>query len=207
MLHHIGKLIYPDAIWHFSRKDNAVYLTFDDGPHPILTPWIIELLKAQKIQATFFCLAQHAEKYPEIIQQLIANRHTIGNHGYAHLNGWKTNKNDYLLNFEKGNEALKKIIGDTTNNYLPFRPPYGKLTLAQYYRIKDKTSIVMWDVLSKDYDQQMTPDRILDNVISTKKKGSIIVFHDNEKSKENLKYVLPNCIDLFKENLYTFDKF
>lgn len=205
MLYHLGKIIYSKALWHFSRSEKTIYLTFDDGPHPTITPWLIDLLRKNNIKATFFCLAQNAEKHPNIIHQLLAEGHKIGNHGYEHLNGWKTNTQAYISNFTKGNAILNEIIGTAANTYLPFRPPYGKLTWSQYQFIKTQAApILMWDIISEDYNQLLTSESIITNVTSTTKNGSVIVFHDNEKAKENLQQALPFCIDFWNRSLYNY---
>lgn len=185
-------------VWDKPNDENKIYLTFDDGPIPEVTPWVLGVLKQYKIPATFFCVGENISKHPEIFKQILNDGHSIGNHTYNHLKGWKTSTNIYLDNIEKAkNEMFRHSL--TTKL---FRPPYGKLTSSQTKAlIKLNYDIVMWTVLSKDYVQTLSPDRVLENIISNTSSGSIIVCHDNIKAFNNLKAMLPEAIEtLLKRN-------
>lgn len=190
------KKIFPNYIWGIPNKKKAVYLTFDDGPTPEITNWTLQTLKKFDAKATFFCIGKNIEKYPEIFQKIIADGHSVGNHTFNHLNGWKTDTKDYLDN-------VLSCKLETSNL---FRPPYGKIKLAQSIKLRQLGyKIIMWDVLSADFDQSISPEKCLQNVISNVESGSIIVFHDSQKAFHNLEYALPRTLQFLKENGYTFE--
>lgn len=193
----IIKALYSQLTWKIPNNSNKVYLTFDDGPTPEVTDWTLELLKENQIKATFFCLGENVEKHPQIYQRIIDNGHAIGNHSYSHPSGWKTNNNDYFEDIEKA----KHLINSTL-----FRPPYGRITKSQAKYLNEKYKIVMWGVISGDYDVKTSPEKCLDNVISNTESGSIIVFHDSEKASLNLKYTLPKTIEKLLEKGFVFEK-
>jgi peptidoglycan-N-acetylglucosamine deacetylase len=178
----IVKNILCDHIWEIPTDDKCVYLTFDDGPIPVVTPWVLDLLDSYGFKATFFCVGENIQKYPDIYRRILDEGHQIGNHTYNHLNGWVTDKRDYLDNIQKWDDVADSKL---------FRPPYGKLKPSQAVAIKQEKTIVMWDILSGDFDANITADQCLDNVTSNYKEGSIIVFHDNIKAFDKLKVVLP----------------
>ena len=205
--------LFPKRVWAFSRSQPTVYLTFDDGPIPEVTPWVLEQLKIYDAQATFFCIGENVAKFPEVAQQILSEGHTIGNHTYHHKNGWQTSFEDYITDFELFNSKLKKssIINHTSkinnrqlSNFnqiskIKFRPPYGKLTSRQAKSILKKGhDIIMWDVLSGDYDQNISAEKCLNNVLTNIEKGSVIVFHDSLKAEKNLRYVLPKVLEHIK---------
>lgn len=203
------KRIFPNYVWDIPNHENKVYLTFDDGPTPEITEWTLEQLKKYDAKATFFCIGNNIEKYPEIFQKIIDENHAIGNHTFNHLKGWETNTEEYVENTrtcsfimrEKG-KALRQAQGDRDKEDAVelFRPPYGKIKPSQS-RILRKLGykIIMWDVLSRDFDQTITPEKCLDNVLQHVESGSIIVFHDSIKAEQNLKYVLPKTLAFLKE--------
>ncbi len=176
------KNLFSDYIWDVATDEKEVFITFDDGPIPELTPWVLDLLNEYEFKATFFCVGDNVVKYPEIYKRIVEEGHATGNHTFNHLNGWFTDKETYLENIEKCDSVLSTEL---------FRPPYGKLKRAQSVVIKNHKNIVMWDVLSGDFDAKISNDKCLSNVIENYEKGSIIVFHDNLKAGEKLKYVLP----------------
>lgn len=192
--------LYPGLVWKKKSGSNHLYLTFDDGPVPEATEWILQILAARKIKATFFCVGDNVKKYPEIFHQLIDGGHSIGNHTFNHLNGWKINLYEYVENVNKCNEELKKFGIESPL----FRPPYGKIKRAQVDVLKRKFNIVMWDVLSGDFDFKITSEKCLKRTIKATTDGSIIVFHDNKKSLDNLRKVLPAYIDHFLAKGYKF---
>jgi peptidoglycan/xylan/chitin deacetylase (PgdA/CDA1 family) len=189
------KKIFSSYIWSIPSEDNAVYLTFDDGPHPTITPWVLNQLRQFDAKATFFCIGSNVEKYPHIFQQVLNEGHSIGNHTYHHLNGWKTDDQKYLDDVSKGSQIIRSNL---------FRPPYGRIKNSQGRKIQDAmqtndAKIIMWDVLSADFDPLFSPEHCLNNVIENVSPGSIIVFHDSEKAFVNLEYVLPKTLQSFKE--------
>lgn len=196
----ILKALYNQGIWHIKEHSNSIYLTFDDGPHPIATPFVLDILKAYQAKATFFCIGKNVEEYPEIYHRILNEGHAVGNHTHNHLNGWKTNNFQYFKNIRKASEVIQSNM---------FRPPYGRITFAQVSGIQKmfpNTRIIMWDVLSGDFDQQLSPQECLDNVISGSKAGSIVVFHDSEKAFRRLEYALPEFIRFCKNQGWNLKK-
>ncbi|RZK49141.1 MAG: polysaccharide deacetylase family protein [Pedobacter sp.] len=199
------KLIYPQLTWHKSRSQKIVYLTFDDGPIPNVTSFVLNTLKNYDVQANFFCIGDNIIKHPEIFQAIKASGHRIGNHTFHHLNGWKTPTSTYLADVEKC-QAL------TQSNL--FRPPYGRIKKTQIKAILSKLSqnlpasqkpeIIMWDVLSADFDPRITAKTALNNVLNNVQNGSIIVFHDSLKAWDRLSVALPLCIAALKAQNYQF---
>lgn len=184
------KFLYPKRLWHFSRKQKAIYLTFDDGPIPEVTPWVLEQLKHHNAKATFFCIGANIEKHPTIFEQIKAEGHRVGNHTFNHLNASKTSFTDYIKNTEKAANHFKTPF--------LFRPPYGKLDHAKANALLKKGyKIVMWDVLSADFDPKITPEECLNNILKNTQNGSIIVFHDSLKSQEKLRYSLPKVLEFY----------
>ena len=203
------KKLFPNYIWDIPNDDNKVFLTFDDGPTPEITPWTLAQLKKHNVKATFFCIGKNNKKYPEIFNQIIQEGHQIANHTFNHLNGWKTTKQDYLDNVELCKKQIQQSTpesfartGEAINNQKPkiFRPPYGKIKKSQSAILRQLGyQIIMWDVLSADFDFKITPEKCLDNVISNVKSGSIIVFHDSKKSFKNLEYTLPKTLEFLQQ--------
>lgn len=191
------KRIFPNYIWDIPNNENKVFLTFDDGPTPEITEWTLEQLKKYEAKATFFCIGNNIQKYPEIFQKVIQQGHAIGNHTFNHLKGWKTSNDEYIMNV---NLCQSEIVNRKSQIVNLFRPPYGKIKPSQS-RVLRKLGykIIMWDVLSYDFDQTITPEKCLDNVLKNVETGSIIVFHDSIKAAQNLKYVLPKTLDFLKE--------
>ncbi len=191
--------LYPKRIWAFSRKENTVYLTFDDGPIPEITLWVLEELKKYNAKATFFCIGDNIKKNPEIFRKLLSEGHSVGNHTFNHLNGWRTNTSEYLKNILKCEEALNSEPR-IQNSESVFRPPYGKMTSKQSKALQKKGyKIIMWDVLSRDYDATISKEKCLQNVLKNINTGSIVVFHDSIKAEKNLRFVLPNVLEYISE--------
>ena len=198
----IIKWIFPNYVWDIPNDGQKVFLTFDDGPTPEITEWVLEQLKKYNAKATFFCIGNNIEKYPEIFQKTIAEGHAIGNHTFDHLNGWKTTTEDYIENVKLYETQNPKLV---TRNL--FRPPYGKIKHSQSKILRKLGyKIIMWDVLSRDYDQSISATQCLENVLSNIETGSIIVFHDSVKAEHNLKYVLPKTLEFLKEKGFICDK-
>jgi peptidoglycan-N-acetylglucosamine deacetylase len=178
------------------NPDRKIFLTFDDGPIPDVTPAILTLLEKRSVKATFFCIGDNVKKYPGIFQQALDAGHAIGNHSFNHLNGWKTPTGQYVDNVMQCNEYFTTSL---------FRPPYGRFTLSQYYILRKHFRFILWSVLSRDFDVNVTPDRCLENVTQTTTPGSVIVFHDSLKAKEKVLFTLPRFIDNMKEKGYKFE--
>ncbi|MCW5518909.1 polysaccharide deacetylase family protein [Aureitalea sp. L0-47] len=196
------KRLNPSWVWSFPQETNAVYLTFDDGPIPEVTPWVLDILNEYNIKATFFCIGENVKKHPELFRRIIAEGHSVGNHTNQHLNGWVTNTETYISDVEAASEILKQNNSNRESTpSLLFRPPYGKLKPVQSKKIKQKGySIVMWDVLSFDWDQSISPEKCLENVQLNLEPGSIVVFHDSLKAEKNLRYTLPETLEFIIEN-------
>ncbi len=190
------KVIYSKLVWQMPRDEKTIYLTFDDGPHTNATPFVLEILEQHKAKATFFCIGKNVVNQPEIFTKIIENGHAIGNHTHHHLNGWKTNDNGYL-----GDISQAKVnIGSTL-----FRPPYGRIKKSQINAlIQQGFSIIMWSVLSGDFDKNLSKEKCLKNVLSNTTNGSIVVFHDSEKAFEKLHYCLPKVLAHFTQLGYQF---
>lgn len=194
------KRIFSKYLWDLPTSENVVYLTFDDGPTPEITTWTLAQLKNYDAKATFFCIGDNIEKHPTIFQTILNEGHAIGNHTFNHLKGWETINAVYLENFERCSLAISRFeIGEQSAKL--FRPPYGKIRKHQAKKIRELGyKIIMWDVLSADFDAAITPEKCLENVVKNIKRGSIIVFHDSVKSFQNLEYVLPKTLAFLRDN-------
>lgn len=195
------KKIFPKYIWSIPNTENKVYLTFDDGPIPQVTEWVLSELKKYNAKATFFCIGDNVKKYPEIFNKIISDGHSIGNHTFNHVSGWKTSTKKYIENTEV---CEKEIANLNSKNSNLFRPPYGKIK-PQQSKILRKLGykIIMWDVISYDFDTKISKEECLENVLKNVQSGSIIVFHDSKKAFKNLEYILPKTLEFLKENGYT----
>lgn len=193
--------LYPNLVWKIPTTEKKIYLTFDDGPVPGPTEFVLETLAKHSIKATFFCIGDNVRKNPHVFKHIIDQGHAIGNHTFNHLKGWNTSWGDYLMNViecsdqfrESGLEKAPKL----------FRPPYGRITRMQIKALKP-FKIVMWDVLTNDYDRSKSPEAVLKNSIRVTRPGSIVVFHDSLKAERNMVYALPRYIDHFKNLGYSF---
>jgi peptidoglycan/xylan/chitin deacetylase (PgdA/CDA1 family) len=181
--------LFPAYTWKVNTDDKQLFLTFDDGPHPQITPWVLNILAEFNAKATFFCVADNVKKYPEVFKQIILAGHSIGNHTYHHLNGWKHSTSDYLADVKLAETYIESKL---------FRPPYGKITRKQAKELLPKYQIVMWDRLSVDYKKDLNIEESLRHMKRVDK-GSIIVFHDSEKAFENLQKLLPALLTNYKE--------
>lgn len=199
--------IYGNYCWskkNVVKNNKEIYLTFDDGPIPEITPWVLEILKKFNAKATFFCVGHNIAKYPEIFCQILNQKHTIANHTYHHLNGWKTSVDDYLKNIERCTLEIEKHVPNFKNELL-FRPPYGKIKKKQAKILQEQGyKIIMWDVLSGDFDKEITQETCYKNVVENVENGSIVVLHDSQKSFKNLQHTLPKILKFFIEKNYVF---
>lgn len=196
------KWYYSSLLWNKPRSEKIVYLTFDDGPIPNVTEFVLNTLKSFDIKGTFFCIGDNIKKYPAIFEKIKKDNHSIGNHTYNHLKGWKTDDKTYIENFQKCQELTQTNL---------FRPPYGKIKKSQIALLNSKfktqnskLEIIMWDVLSYDFDINLSPEKCFKNVINNVKNGSIIVFHDSLKASDRLTYALPKTIQHLKDKGYQF---
>jgi peptidoglycan/xylan/chitin deacetylase (PgdA/CDA1 family) len=213
-------LLYPSLIWRIPTDSKQLYLTFDDGPVPGPTEFVLDTLRKFNVNATFFCIGDNIQKHPYVFQQIIRAGHKIGNHTHNHLNGWKTERNRYVQNVD---ECEKQIAEHSPLDSLPapgfaealregeqartpttiFRPPYGRITRDQI-RGLNRFKIIMWDVLAVDYNQRLSSTRCLRNTINASRPGSITVFHDSLKAEKNLTFALPRYIEHFLELGFEF---
>ena len=195
----ILKKIFSQYTWSIPVDDNVVYLTFDDGPHPVITPWVLAELEKFDAKATFFCIGKNVKKHQEVYQQILHAGHAVGNHTEDHLNGWHVPENLYIDNVKKATVTIKANL---------FRPPYGRIkrNTANIIRKQLQMHIIMWDVLSADFDVSFTPEECVNNVLRNVDKGSVIVFHDSEKAEKNLRYALPLVLEELKNRNFRFHK-
>jgi peptidoglycan/xylan/chitin deacetylase (PgdA/CDA1 family) len=204
MVHRTPSLLphlFPKLLWRMPAEKKELYLTFDDGPIPQVTEFVLEELSKQKIKATFFCIGDNVRKHPEIFKRIVNEGHTVGNHTFNHLKGWQTDSAVYLDNIEQCDREVIAHCSLTSVKY--FRPPYGRITPKQIKSIPDKR-IVMWDVLSRDYDGTLAKENCLKGSLQAVRNGSIIVFHDSLKAERNLRYALPPFLDTCLREGYTF---
>jgi peptidoglycan/xylan/chitin deacetylase (PgdA/CDA1 family) len=192
------KKIYTGCVWDMKPEDKTLYLSFDDGPHPTITPFVLQLLKQYNAKATFFCIGENVVKYPGIYRQIIEEGHATGNHTYHHLNGWKTGDNEYLANIKEAGQYISSNL---------FRPPYGRIKKSQIRLLKKESGqmkIVMWNILAGDWVPGLTPERCFDRIKRKISNADIIAFHDNDKSWPRLEYCLPKTLELFTEKGFSF---
>jgi peptidoglycan/xylan/chitin deacetylase (PgdA/CDA1 family) len=195
--------MFPSLVWSIRTSEKEIYLTFDDGPTPEITDWVLEQLKKHKAKATFFCIGKNISNFPTIFKNIINEGHSIGNHTNNHLNGWKENPKTYLDNILKSENILNAY--KLPNKTKLFRPPYGKIKPSQIQKLKRKNyKIIMWNILSADFDIKTTPEMCVKNVLKNTKKGAIIVFHDSIKASERLKHTLPIILETLSKKGYQF---
>lgn len=198
------KNISRDLIWEVPTNEKDIFLTFDDGPIPKLTDYVLETLEAYNAKATFFCVGDNISKFPEICNNVVEKGHRLGNHTFNHLKGWKTDDKLYLENIEKCQDSI--LAHQITPFKQLFRPPYGQITKNQIKLLKDRFHIIMWDILSYDFEMSHSPQKSLERIIQKTIPGSIVVFHDNYKAEDKIKYMLPRFLDYFKEKDFNFKK-
>lgn len=190
--------MYPLAFWRMNKNEKAVYLTFDDGPIPEITPWVLDLLDKYHIKATFFLVGDNVRKHPEEFKMIVERGHRLGNHTFNHIQGLKYLSYNYLANVNKADELIKSNL---------FRPPHGWMRWAQYMVLRNRYTIVMWDLVTRDYSKRLNGPQVLNKVKKYVRNGSIITFHDSLKSEKNLKYALPRAIEWLLEQGYEFKVF
>lgn len=195
------KKLFPNYLWSIPTNEKVVYLTFDDGPEPSVTPWVLEQLKVYEAKACFFCIGKNVVQHPEIFQSILEGGHQVGNHTFNHPNGWKTSVDDYLNDIEKAAAHI---------NSPWFRPPYGRITRKQARRVRlmknQNVKIVMWDVLSADFDNNYSGKDCVQHVMKHVQPGSIVVFHDSRKAYKNLKHSLPEILERLSNAGFVFKR-
>lgn len=192
------RMLYPSALWRMDAGEKAIYLTFDDGPIPEVTPWVLDILDTYGIKATFFMVGDNVRKYPQLLEEVKVRGHRVGNHTYNHIRGFEYDAEHYMDNVEKADRLLQTTL---------FRPPHGHMLGDQYRALRKKYTIVMWDVVTRDYSKRMNGRTVLRNVQRYVRPGSIITFHDSLKAEVNLHYALPRAIEWLLAEGYTFKVF
>jgi len=187
--------LYQGSHWRFNSDKKVVYLTFDDGPIPEITPWVLDLLDEYNIKATFFCVGDNVRKYPEIYQNVQERGHKIGNHTFHHIQGLKTDTQSYLEDVQEARQLIDSKL---------FRPPYGHMRFSQFHALQEQYKVIMWDVVTRDYSRLMTAGEVFEVVKKYTRNGSIIVFHDSLKSGDRMKESLPKSIEWLLEQGYSF---
>lgn len=194
----IFRNLYPKALWRMDPEEKAVYLTFDDGPIPVITPWVVDLLGKYGIKATFFMVGDNVRKFPNEFRYVVENGHRVGNHTFNHLKGLFTSTGRYMENVEQANELIKSDL---------FRPPHGLLNHRLYNKLSGRYKFVMWDLVTRDYSLNLYGEDVLANVKRYTRNGSIITFHDSLRAESNLRYALPRAIEWLLEQGYSFKVF
>lgn len=189
------KWLYPGVVWNFSRREKVLYLTFDDGPIPDVTPKVLDILVRYNALATFFSIGDNVRKHPDIFRQIQTAGHRIGNHSFHHYNSWKVSATDYIHDVELATSVIDSDL---------FRPPYGKLTPRTLWYLRKKFRVVMWDVISCDFDTKVSAEQVYQNVIENVGPGSVVVFHDSLKAAPSMLVALPKVLDYFKKEGYVF---
>lgn len=190
------RLFFPEAIWRIkNRHSKNVFITFDDGPIPEVTPWVLDILDRYNVKATFFLVGDNVRRHPELLEEIKRRGHSFGNHTMHHLQGVKTTTLRYMRDITEADKHIESPL---------FRPPHGIIRWSQAKAIKDHYNIVMYDLISRDYSRKCTPEQVLDNVRRYARNGSIIVFHDSLKAERNLRYALPRAIEWLKQQGYEF---
>lgn len=201
---HIIKKLIPSVTWDIPTTEKVVYLTFDDGPTPEITEWVLAQLEVFNAKATFFCIGKNIEEHTDIFNKVVSAGHAIGNHTHNHLNAWKTSKENYLNNTLKAETTLLNKYPEFAQKKL-FRPPYGKFTPAIIKQLKSNgNKVIGWDIISEDYDQKKTAEAVFNNVMNHITPGSIVVFHDSVKAFKNLEKVLPKVLQNLQQQGYRF---
>ncbi|MBK6962540.1 MAG: polysaccharide deacetylase family protein [Bacteroidales bacterium] len=191
----LRSLTRKNLTWEIHDRPGEIFLTFDDGPIPEITPLVLQILEKYQARATFFCVGDNVQKYPEVYQQVLDGGHATGNHTFHHLSGWKTPLPEYLENIEKCSQLVNSSL---------FRPPYGRIRPSYIQSIRPTYRIIMWSVLTGDFDQESTPEKVLENALQHTTDGSIVVFHDSIKAADRMFYALPRFLEHFSEKGYRF---
>lgn len=209
----LAKTLFPDMVWDLPSKEKVIYLTFDDGPTPVITDWTLDVLKKYNAKATFFCIGKNVDEHPTIFKKILNQGHSVGNHTNNHLKGWKTSVKEYLKNVNEAQQIINSQIQNlefNPDNYRDqnlFRPPYGQIKPKQAKQLTELGyKIIMWKVLSIDWDVSISIEKCLENVIKNTSSGDIVVFHDSIKALDNMQYALPKVLEYFSERGFKFKR-
>ncbi len=192
--------LYTQCIWSMPSDEKIIYISFDDGPHPFITPFVLDELKKYNAKASFFCIGKNVLAYPDVYKRIIDEGHATGNHSFNHLNGWKTNDSTYLNDVAEAKKTINSNL---------YRPPYGRIKRSQLRQLGSKRfnfKTIMWTVLSGDFDEKLPAEKCLENVLSKTRAGSIVVFHDSEKANIRMRYALTGSLKYFSGKGYRFEK-
>ena len=192
----VFRQVYPGAIWRMPRTSKKIYLTFDDGPVPGVTTAALSVLKEHNVKATFFCVGENVQRHPEVFSQVLEDGHAVGNHTMHHFDGWKHSWYDYMRDVKECAQTFQSKL---------FRPPYGHMRRSQFHTLQRRCKVVMWDVLTCDYDNTYAKEHCLELALQYSRSGSIVVFHDSEKAQERMLYALPRYIAEMKSRGFSFD--
>lgn len=192
----ILRFYYSGAIWRIKQREKTIYLTFDDGPIPEVTPLVLDILDKYNIKATFFCVGENVYKHPDVFEEVKRRGHHVGNHTYNHLKGFVTSLENYMDNVQKADEQIHSHL---------FRPPYGRIKRSQLHALTKKYRVVLWDLVTRDYNKKLSPEFIMKNVRRLSRNGSVVVFHDSLKAEKNMLAVLPQAIEYWQSKGYQFD--
>ncbi|HOU68470.1 MAG TPA: polysaccharide deacetylase family protein [Paludibacteraceae bacterium] len=190
------RMFFPNAVWRIPQKEKTVYLTFDDGPIPEVTPWVLDVLEKYGIKATFFCVGENVQKHPDVFEKVIQAGHQVGNHSFNHIQGFKYKTKNYLENVEKADSYIHSPL---------FRPPHGQLRFRELSKLRQKYEVILWDVITRDYNKKLSGEFVFNVVKKYARNGSIIVFHDSLKAEKNMKYALPKAIEFLQQEGYKFE--
>ena len=191
----IVKFLWKDVVWRMNPAEKVIYLTFDDGPNPQITPQVLDILDEHGVKATFFCVGDNVRKYPDTFSEVTSRGHAVGNHTFNHIKGFKYSTADYVENVQKASEYIESRI---------LRPPHGQIKFSQVRALKKNYKIIMWDLITFDYDKNVTPEQISRIVKKQTRNGSIVVFHDSLKAERNVMNVLPLALNFWKNEGYDF---
>ena len=189
----ILKSVIKNVVWRINPAKKVIYLTFDDGPNPGVTPQVLDILDRFEVKATFFCVGENVSRFPDVFDEVKRRGHTVGNHTFNHLKGFEYSTDDYVRNVKKASEFIDSRL---------FRPPHGQIKPSQIKALKDDYLIIMWDFITYDYDKRIEPEKIIAEVKKRSRNGSIVVFHDSLKAEKNVLQVLPEALRFWKENGY-----
>jgi peptidoglycan/xylan/chitin deacetylase (PgdA/CDA1 family) len=198
------RALYPDFIWRKDNQEKTIYLTFDDGPIPEITEFVLETLAQFNAKATFFCIGDNIRKHPDIFEKVIKGGHSIGNHTFNHLRGWDTEDAEYLANVKQCDVEIGSMIKQKENSKKLFRPPHGRIKRSQAKVLLPEYDIIMWDVLTADYVADLSPETVLDKTLQHTENGSIVLFHDSIKANKNMSFALPRFLEYFSEREFRF---
>ncbi len=187
------RMLFPETVWRIHAREHAVYLTFDDGPIPEVTPWVLDTLDEHGVKATFFLVGENVERHPELFDQIKSRGHSYGNHTMSHMRGARVTTKTYLHNVFRADELIHSNL---------FRPPHGLMRWGQSHVLRERFDIIMYDLVTRDYDRDLHPEVVLNNVKRFARNGSIIVFHDSIKAERNLRFALPRAIEWLKQQGY-----